>query len=153
MKKIIALSLSIFVCSHVDAAQYVFPENGQTAEQQNQDEYYCHSWATKQTGYDPTAIAQQSAPPKQQAKAQTGSGLRGGLRGAGRGWIIGEVIDGDSGKAAAIGGLIGGVRGRNNSKAEQADQNQQISHAQNAKQDDYFRARAACLEAKGYSVK
>jgi len=153
MKKVITICLSIFVTSHVNAAQYVFPENGQTAEQQNQDEYYCHSWATKQTGFDPTAIAKQSAPPKQQAKAQTGSGFRGGLRGAGRGWIIGEVIDGDSGKAAAIGGLIGGVRGRNNSKAEQADQNQQISHAQNAKQDDYFRARAACLEAKGYSVK
>ena len=58
MKKIIAISLSIFVCSHVDAAQFVFPQNGQSAEQQNQDEYYCHSWATKQTGYDPSAIAQ-----------------------------------------------------------------------------------------------
>ena len=153
MKKIIAISLSIFVCSHVDAAQFVFPQNGQSAEQQNQDEYYCHSWATKQTGYDPSAIAQQDSPAKSQPKAQPGSGFRGALRGAGRGWIIGEVIDGDSGKSAAIGGVLGGVRGRGDSKAEQQQQSQQIDHAQNAKQDDYFRARAACLEAKGYSVK
>ncbi|NQY25678.1 MAG: hypothetical protein HRT92_00710 [Piscirickettsiaceae bacterium] len=30
---------------------------------------------------------------------------------------------------------------------------QQISSTQQGKQADYFRARAACLEAKGYSVK
>ncbi len=34
--------------------QYVFPQKGQSAEQQKKDEYECHSWAVKQTGYDPT---------------------------------------------------------------------------------------------------
>ena len=46
--------------------QYVFPQKGQSAEQQKKDEYECHSWAVKQTGYDPTAAAQ--APPQQAAQ-------------------------------------------------------------------------------------
>jgi hypothetical protein len=33
---------------------YVYPENGQTAEQQASDKYDCHKWATSQTGFDPT---------------------------------------------------------------------------------------------------
>jgi len=148
----VLVGLSVLVLTETHAAQYVFPENGQSAQQQGQDEYYCHNWSTQQTGYDPTAVAQQAPTQPSQAKARSGSGLRGAIKGAGRGWIVGEVVDGDSGKSAAIGAALGGVRGRNDSGAEQ-QQNQQMSNAQESKQADYFRARAACLEAKGYSVK
>ncbi len=34
---------------------YVYPRNGQSAEQQAADRYECHSWSQSQTGYDPTA--------------------------------------------------------------------------------------------------
>jgi hypothetical protein len=33
---------------------YVYPKNGQSAEQQAQDRYECHRWAADQTGFDPT---------------------------------------------------------------------------------------------------
>jgi hypothetical protein len=33
---------------------YVYPRNGQTAEQQAADRYECHSWSKGQTGFDPT---------------------------------------------------------------------------------------------------
>jgi len=33
---------------------YVYPRNGQTAEQQAADRYECHSWSKTQTGFDPT---------------------------------------------------------------------------------------------------
>lgn len=33
---------------------YVYPKNGQSQAQQNQDRYECHTWATGQTGFDPT---------------------------------------------------------------------------------------------------
>jgi len=33
---------------------YVYPKEGQSAEQQAQDRYECHRWAVEQTGFDPT---------------------------------------------------------------------------------------------------
>jgi hypothetical protein len=34
---------------------YIYPQNGQSAEQQASDKYECHKWASSQTGFDPTA--------------------------------------------------------------------------------------------------
>jgi len=34
---------------------YIYPKNGQNDQQQAQDRYECHSWASSQTGFDPTA--------------------------------------------------------------------------------------------------
>lgn len=33
---------------------YIYPQNGQSAEQQASDKYECHKWASGQTGFDPT---------------------------------------------------------------------------------------------------
>jgi Family of unknown function (DUF6515) len=33
---------------------YVYPQNGQSADQQAADQYECHRWANSQTGFDPT---------------------------------------------------------------------------------------------------
>jgi hypothetical protein len=33
---------------------YIYPKNGQTADQQAADRYECHDWAKNQTGFDPT---------------------------------------------------------------------------------------------------
>jgi hypothetical protein len=33
---------------------YVYPSNGQSAEQQSKDKYECHRWASSQSGFDPT---------------------------------------------------------------------------------------------------
>ncbi|HEY1898760.1 MAG TPA: DUF6515 family protein [Steroidobacteraceae bacterium] len=34
---------------------FVYPRNGQTADQQAKDKYECHTWGVGQTGFDPTA--------------------------------------------------------------------------------------------------
>jgi hypothetical protein len=39
------------------AKVFVYPRQGQSAEQQSSDEYECHRWAVTQTGFDPTGGA------------------------------------------------------------------------------------------------
>ena len=50
---------------------YIYPKNGQTQDQQAQDRYECHSWASGQTGFDPTqpgggVAPDQTAPRREQ---------------------------------------------------------------------------------------
>jgi len=33
---------------------FIYPQNGQSQEQQASDKYECHKWSNSQTGYDPT---------------------------------------------------------------------------------------------------
>ena len=33
---------------------FIYPQNGQSSEQQASDKYECHQWAVGQTGFDPT---------------------------------------------------------------------------------------------------
>ncbi|SFL79955.1 Glycine zipper [Desulfomicrobium norvegicum] len=145
-------------CAPVMAQQFVYPQKGQSAEQQKTDEYECHTWAVQQTSYDPTNAAQAAPaqPAQTSAGAQPGSGLRGAARGAVVGGLIGAISD-DAGKGAGIGAVAGGVAGRSQSRRQQAQQQaqsqQQASAKQQGQQDAYLRAKATCLEAKGYSVK
>ncbi|MGE4441763.1 MAG: hypothetical protein AB7D27_09780 [Desulfomicrobium sp.] len=142
----------------VMAQQFVYPQNGQSAGQQQKDESECHAWAVQQTGYDPTAAVQAAPaqPAQTNAGAQPGSGLRGAAKGAVVGGLIG-AIDDDAGKGAAIGATAGAVAGRSQSRRQQAQQQaqsqQQAAAQQQGQQDAYLRAKATCLEAKGYSVK
>jgi hypothetical protein len=55
----------------VPAKSYVYPRNGQTAQQQATDEYECHRWAVTQTGFDPTGAALGQAP----VRAATGASV------------------------------------------------------------------------------
>jgi hypothetical protein len=55
------------VQSQIDAQEPIgtdliaYPKNGQSAEQQANDKYECHHWATTQSGFDPTLGAAASA--------------------------------------------------------------------------------------------
>jgi len=40
---------------------YMYPEHGQSAQQQSTDRYQCHTWAQQQSGFDPTQPASQSS--------------------------------------------------------------------------------------------
>jgi len=143
------------------AQQVVYPKNNQTPEQQKKDEFDCHTWAVQQSGYDPIA-ASQTAPaqaPTGDAKAEKGSAVRGAAKGAAAGAVVGAVA-GDAGKGAAVGAAAGGVGGRVRSKNKAEDaQQQQVAAANTANAntaalaDKYNKARAACLDGKGYSVK
>ena len=142
--------------------QYVFPKLGQTPQQQQKDEYDCYQWAARQTNFDPMAAGLQTPPPPASsgsAQAAPGSGLKGAAKGAAAGAAIGAIA-GDAGKGAAIGAVAGGLGGRFRSRrqAEEAQKQQQAqaqaAAAQTAqRQQEYLKAKAACLEAKGYSVK
>jgi outer membrane lipoprotein SlyB len=128
------------------AQQYVFPKNGQSQQQQQQDDYQCHQWAVQQTGFDPTRAAQQSAAAP---ASRDGTVARGALGGAARGYVIGSIADGDQSKAAAAGAVMGGFR----SARTQSQAGQQQAAAASGSIDGYNRAKAACLEGRGYTVK
>ena len=171
-QKAILLFISTLVFSNVNAEQYVFPKNGQTAEQQQKDEYSCHSWAVTETGVDPTQPQATSTPaptPSPQSVdqgPQRGSGMRAALGGAAAGAIIAELGDNDVSNGAAKGAAVGAIAGRRQSRraasqaAEQQAQaqtaaQQQASQAQQLSSDqlaNYNKARNVCLDAKGYSI-
>ena len=127
---------------------FIYPQRGQSPQQQAQDTAECQAWATQQTG-GPMAAPQAAAAP-----APTASPLRGAARGAAVG-AVGGAIGGDAGKGAAIGAatgaMMGGMRRRDQMQQQEAvqAQNQQV---QAAYSENYKRALASCLGAKGYSV-
>jgi hypothetical protein len=139
--------------------QYVFPAKGQTPEVQKQDEAGCHAWAIQQTGFDP---AHPPAPPAPKAAPTPppGAGLKSAARGAAAGYIIGDLANDEGGEGAAIGAVVGASRARRKQAAAQQQVQQQNTaeqqqHAQKVQQmqGEFLKARTACLEAKGYTVK
>lgn len=136
---------------------YIYPSKGQSQAQQDKDRYECHTWAVKQTGFDPS----RPAPPPSNSSASNQYQpsqphvLKGAARGAALG-AVGGAIAGDAGKGAgagaAMGGLAGGFRRRDEriqqSKSQQADTHAAASNQRNS----YNRAMAACLQGRGYTV-
>jgi len=129
---------------------FVYPQKGQSPQQQAQDTAECQMWATQQTGINPGMPQQMPA----QAAAPTTSPMRGAARGAAVG-AVGGAIGGDAGKGAAIGAatgaMIGGIRRRDQMQQQEAQQ-QQAQQAQAMQMDTFRRAQATCLGAKGYTV-
>jgi uncharacterized protein HemX len=128
---------------------YIYPNKGQSQEQQSRDRYECHLWAVQQSGYDPTKSQATQAPPPQQ-----GGVVRGAAGGAALG-AVGGAIAGDAGKGAAVGaatgGVFGGMRQRQQTKQQQQAHAQQ-SAQQSAAASNYQRALSACLSGRGYTV-
>jgi len=142
----------VLMISTANAQQYVYPAKGQTPEQQKSDEGACYTWAVQQTGFDP------ANPPPQQPAAKapptaTGTTPGAGARGAVRGAVVGEVVGNDAGAGAAAGAVAarGQSRRQNMTASQQANQQQQTALQQ--LQAAFNKARAACLEGKGYTVK
>lgn len=158
MKQTVVASLFIIAASSginsaLAADLMIFPAEGQSEEQLEQDKFACYGWAKKQTGFDPMVVPRATTPPPSKEK-KSGGVIRGALGGAALG-----VLLGDSSKAAkrgaAAGGLVGGVRqGSANSNTEKAnaqwEQEQAANYANN--RNLYNRAYGACLQGKGYTV-
>jgi hypothetical protein len=117
-----------------------YPAKGQSQQQQSQDDQNCYSWARSNTGIDPAAPAPQST------GTTLGSGHR--ARGAVGGAVIGGIADGSDGArtGAAVGAVVGGSRARRERRA-------QNESAQQGSQDTFYRAYAACMEGRGYSIR
>lgn len=133
---------------------FIYPANGQSAEQLDKDKYECYSWAKNDTGFDPMAVPKAtSAAPSAQKKS--GGAITGGLGGA----VLGAIV-GDSSKAAKrgalAGGLIGGVR-QSSHNSDTARQRQEWEQKETSNyvnnRNNYNRAYSACLEGRGYTVK
>lgn len=146
---VIALTFGFALC--VSAQQFVYPAKGQSPQQQKKDEGECHVWAVQQSGFDP------ASPPQQQAAASpqttpTGTTPGAGARGAARGAVVGGIA-GDAGAGAAAGAAA--ARAQSRRQNAQAGQQQQQAATQQSQQQQagYAKARAACLEGRGYTVK
>ena len=50
----------------INTMVYAYPLHGQSADQLDRDQYECHTWASSQTGFDPTAPGG-GVPPQQTA--------------------------------------------------------------------------------------
>jgi len=134
----------------VHAEPYIYPSQGQSAEQMEKDKYQCYGWGKQQTGYDPM-----NPPVISTGQANTAPVVGGAAKGAAGGAVIGAIA-GDAGKGAAIGAVTGTVgRGMRNrgAKNQQQQQAQQQSAAIAQMRSEYDRAYAVCLEGRGYSVK
>ena len=146
------LALAAGLISEASAQQFVYPAKGQSPQQQKSDEAACYSWAVQQTGFDPA-----KPPPQQQAAkpptTATGTTPGAGVGGAVRGAVVGEVVGGDAGAGAAAGAVAARSQSRRqNAAAAQQGQQQQQAAAQQ-QQATFAKARAACLEGRGYTVK
>ena len=131
---------------------FVYPKEGQDQAQQDKDNYECHSWAVQQTGFDPTKPP--STTTQTQSSQQQGQVARGAARGAAVG-AVGGAIGGDAGKGAAVGagvGAAGGAMRRRSAEKEQQAQQQAAKEAYQSNVQGYNRAKATCLEGRGYSV-
>lgn len=137
---------------------FVYPANGQSAEQTERDRYECHVWAVQQTGVDPSradanpygrVVVQPANPPG----AGTALGAIGGA-------IIGSIIagPGNVGAGLLIGGATGAIVGSASDANEQAQARQtqqqlnQGAAGGRAGADSYRRAIGACLTGRGYTV-
>lgn len=138
---------------------FAYPQRGQTPQQQDRDRYECSTWATQQTGFDPSAPG---VPPHERVQvvpgpAPTGAGT---AVGAVTGAIIGASVANpwNSGPAALAGAVIGGALGTAAEAANSQprtvvvqDRHAQAVQAQQAA--NYRRAISACLDARGYTVR
>ena len=163
MKKLnfgfICLVMALVVIPPVFAQEpFIYPEEGQSADQQEKDKLECYTWAKGQTGFDPMQMPTATTAPPQQGTQQSSA-----VRGAAGGALVGVTagaIAGDAGKGAAIGAasgaLIGGMRRRDQQRqqqqAEQQWAEQETANYANQR-NNYNRAYGACLEGRGYTVK
>ena len=146
----------------------VFPAKNQTRDQQATDETECFAWSKQQTGIDPFAAPTPAPTSAQAAPAEEskrgGERLRGAARGAAAGAVIGEVADDDASEGAAIGATVGVVKGGREQRQAQAQAKEDAAAQQQAataqaqqavaEQKTMFnKGFAACLEARGYTVK
>jgi hypothetical protein len=159
-----------YVYSPPPTQPYIYPQRGQSPQQEESDKGQCYGWAVQQTGFDPAnpRVAMSPAPPMYSPPPQQslgGGALEGGLGGAALG-AVGGAIGGNAGEGAAIGAAVGGLfgmirRARSNEEAqEQGQQQQQQQQAYMAQQQNamargrsnYNRAFSACMSGRGYTV-
>ena len=156
---VVVFAVSVIAQSTGDAVAkkvgvYVFPAQGQSDAQLDDDESYCYTWAVKQSGFDP--INPDYVEAQQVEQGPDGSAVRGSAKGALTGAAIG-AITGDAGQGAAIGAVSGAVVGHHHGRTRkaytQAAYDMDAASQNAAAVDGFKKAFSVCLEGKGYTVK
>jgi len=133
---------SALLAASAGAQVNIYPQRGQSPQQQQQDRFECHQFAVQQTGFDPSMGAAQAP-----ATGVLGGAGRGAVAGAAVG-AVGGAIGGSAGRGAAIGAgagaVFGGLRRNNQIRTSQQAANNQA--------DAFNRALGACLTGRGYTV-
>jgi hypothetical protein len=150
-QRVTALIIAATFAAGASAQQFIYPGKGQSPEQQKKDEGECHVWAAQQSKYDPTKPPQQTAAAKPPTTA-TGTTPGAGVRGAARGAVVGGVM-GDAGAGAAAGAVAARGQSRRQNAAQAQQQQQSATQQNQAGMAAYQKARGACLEGRGYTVK
>jgi hypothetical protein len=172
-------AFGLLIATGAEAAQFVYPAQGQDRAKQARDEAECSTWASQQTGFDP-ARAMAPAPMASAPMAPTAStaapgatnamesaaataalsalGGAGGLGGA-AGMLGGAMHNSTVSEAAGMLGQVMTQQQQQQQAAQQQAAQQQAAQQQAAQQQmmqaqmDYERARGACLTGRGYSVR
>jgi hypothetical protein len=139
------------------AQPFIYPNQGQSPQQEQFDKGQCYSWAVQQSGFDPSNPQIPTAPPPMMPSPQGGM-FRGAAGGAALG-AVGGAIGGDAGEGAAIGAGVGALFGtlrrarerREEEQTMQAYASQQQS-AMSQGRNNYERAFRACMMGRGYTV-
>lgn len=164
MKTTISVLLMLFssMAFAVSGELYVYPADGQDKATLERDRYECYTWATSETGFDPSVdkVVEPAKLVRVPVKdnASEGATTKGTLLGV----IAGAAI-GDSHEAAAAGAVVGSLtgaiienEGHKKAKAEARAEAEAIlrqNETMAAKHGDYQRAFSACLEGRGYVVR
>ncbi|RZU02456.1 hypothetical protein [Rivibacter subsaxonicus] len=148
----VALLAAVICGAGVSAQTFVYPAKGQSPDQQKKDEGECHTWAVQQSKYDPANPPPAPAAAKQPTTA-TGTTPGAGARGAARGAVVGEIVADDAGAGAAVGAAAARGQSRRQNSAQTQQQQQAATQQSQAGMAAYQKARAACLEGRGYTVK
>src|ERR1700738_1513663 len=123
------VSLPVLLLTGSSRAQeiYAYPAKAQSQAQQDRARYECHSWAVKQTGFDPSksqAAASDTRPASNQPPPPQGHVVKGAARGAALG-AVGGAITGNAGTGAAAGAAMGGLAGGMRRRDQRLQQNSQ----------------------------
>src|ERR1700722_13724464 len=87
---------------------YAYPQQGQSPQQMDRDRYECSTWATQQTGFNPS---DPNVPPHERVQVVTGAPPGSGVAvGAITGGILGAAVSRprDAGAGLLLGALLGG---------------------------------------------
>lgn len=140
---------------------YLYPTQGQSAEQQDRDKYECNRWAVQQSGFDPSLP---SMPPHLRVLVAAGPPPGAGVAvGAVAGGVLGAAVSRpwEAGSGALVGAIAGAAIGGIAESQARAQASAQMVASDTAARDalleqkasDYRRAMSACLEGRGYSVR
>lgn len=158
MKKthlIALIAASMMVSGPVMAQQvqqlFIFPKEGQSEDQLNQDKAECEMWTYEQIGF-PQGYEPEEDAGKGKVKKNAAIGT---VAGAGIGAAAGAAA-GKPGKGAAVGagaGLIGGlIVGSKKKEKAREEAEEQANAVDEQYNENYRRAMTACLTARGYTV-